>query len=96
MARPADAAWARLSSAPSRHRAGRYNVFSGALYLLADRPVEMDIRASWCIDWDNALQDPPFKRTRLLPLSPPRSRGWLLSSPISPGLLTRSQSGKLR
>ena len=42
------------------------------------------------------VQDPPFKRTRLLPLSPPRSRGWLLSSPISPGLLTRSQSGKLR
>ena len=96
MARPAEAAWPQLSSAPSRHRAGHHHAFSGALYLIPDTPVEMDIDASWCNDWDNALQDPPFKRTRLLPLSPPRSRGWLLSSPISPGLLTRSQSGKLR
>ena len=86
------AALLRAKQTPSR----RFHVFSGALCPLLDTPAGMNMTAFWCSDQGGALQDPPFKRTRLLPLSPPRSRGWLLSSPISPGLLTRSQSGKLR
>lgn len=41
-------------------------------------------------------QEPPFRETKLLPLSPPRSRGWLRSSPISPAVSMPTHSGKLR
>ena len=94
--RPAIAAWRQLSSPPGRHRFRPLPCVLRGFLFQPGMPAGTGMAASWCSDQGDALQDPPFKRTRLLPLSPPRSRGWLLSSPISPGLLTRSQSGKMR
>ncbi|BDA49060.1 probable phosphatidylinositol 4-kinase beta [Coccomyxa sp. Obi] len=54
---------------------------------LRDRCERAALEGSW---------EPPFRETKLLPLSPPRSRPWLRSSPISPSVSMQSQSGKLQ